>query len=159
MSDFVFLSDSVDATIEFGAKLAALLGPTDVVALSGDLGAGKTHLSKGIGSGLGADPDLINSPTFVLLQQYAGTIPIYHFDTYRLSDAAEFEDLGGIELLEHDGVCLIEWPERIDELLPERTIHLKIEATSEEQRSITIRSAGARAKELIDALSKENQST
>ena len=156
MVDSTFRSSSVQATIEFGGKLAALLVPGDVVALSGDLGAGKTHLSKGIAAGLGVDPDLVNSPTFVLLQQYEGTLSVYHFDTYRLGDVSEFEDLGGIELLEHDGVCLIEWPERIAELLPERTIRVIIEATSAEARAIRIEPAGSRTAEVINVLFAED---
>jgi tRNA threonylcarbamoyladenosine biosynthesis protein TsaE len=152
MTNHVFVSDSIEATIAFGSKLAGQLVPTDVIALSGDLGAGKTHLSKGIASGLGVDPDIVNSPTFVLLQQYPGTLSVYHFDTYRLSDPAEFEDIGGVEFLEGDGVCLIEWPERIEELLPVRTIRISIEATDVETRSIKIQAFGQRAEQLIASL-------
>ncbi|MFK7819905.1 MAG: tRNA (adenosine(37)-N6)-threonylcarbamoyltransferase complex ATPase subunit type 1 TsaE [Planctomycetaceae bacterium] len=152
MGGHVFVSNSIESTIAFGSKLAEQLVSTDVLALSGDLGAGKTHLSKGIAAGLGVDPDIVNSPTFVLLQQYAGTIPVYHFDTYRLSDPAEFEDIGGIELLEGDGVCLIEWPERIEELLPARTVKLSITAIDIEQRQIVIKPTGGRAIEIISAI-------
>ena len=153
MSEFSFQSPDVNATIKFGAQLAGQLIAGDVIALSGDLGAGKTHLSKGIASGLGVDPDLVNSPTFVLLQQYDGRLPVYHFDTYRLSEPAEFEDIGGLEMLEHAGVCLIEWPQRIEELLPKRTIRIEIAATDVETRNITIRSTDQRSRDIIAQLS------
>ncbi len=152
MSEFSLQSPGVDATIAFGSQLAGQLIARDVIALSGDLGAGKTHLSKGIASGLGVDPDLVNSPTFVLLQQYDGRLPVYHFDTYRLSEPAEFEDIGGIELLEHEGVCLIEWPQRIEELLPDRTIWIEIAATGADIRSITIRGTHQRSRDIIAGL-------
>ncbi len=156
MAEFSFQSPCVDATIKFGSQLAGHLIARDVIALSGDLGAGKTHLSKGIASGLGVDPDLVNSPTFVLLQQYDGRLPVYHFDTYRLSEPAEFEDIGGIELLEHAGVCLIEWPQRIEELLPARTIRIEIAATDVETRTITIRDTHQRSRDIAAKLADKS---
>lgn len=140
MADFSteFTSDSIEETIGFGRRIAAALRPNDVLALAGNLGAGKTHLCKGIAAGLGADPDLVNSPTFVILQQYAGALPIFHFDTYRLGDVGEFEDIGGVEILEQGGISLVEWPERIEELLPDRTIRIEIAATAEESRRFVI---------------------
>jgi len=134
-----FISQSVEETLEFGRRIASGLKAGDVLALAGDLGAGKTHLCKGIAEGLEADPDRVNSPTFVLLQQYAGRLPIFHFDTYRLGDVSEFEDLGGLEILEQGGVSLVEWPRKIQELLPARTVWIEIEATAPESRRFRFR--------------------
>lgn len=156
MSDFIFQSRGVAETIAFGARLASHLIEKDVIALAGDLGAGKTHLSKGIAAGLGVDPDVVNSPTFVLLQQYEGRWPVFHFDTYRLGEPSEFEDIGGIEVLDQNGISLIEWPQRIEELLPERRIWIQVTATDAETRSITIRADHPRSKSLIAALQNES---
>lgn len=152
MTDFSreFTSNSVEETLEFGRRIAPALEAGDVLALAGDLGAGKTHLCKGIAAGLGADPDLVNSPTFVILQQYAGRLPMFHFDTYRLGDAAEFEDIGGVEILEAGGVSLIEWPQRVVELLPARTVWIQVAATAPESRVLTISGEG-RAIAIADA--------
>ena len=141
MTDYChrFTSRSVEETFEFGHQIASGLQAGDVLALSGDLGAGKTHLCKGIAEGLGADPDRVNSPTFVLLQQYAGRLPVFHFDTYRLGDVSEFEDIGGLEILEQGGVSLVEWPQKIQELLPVRTVWIEITATAPEARTFAFR--------------------
>ena len=109
----------LSATEALGRRLGQLLGADVVVALVGPLGAGKTHLTRAIAMGLGlADPRLVCSPTFVLLHEYAGRVPIYHFDAYRLRSEAEFADLGAAEYLEGDGVCLIEWADRVPGCLP-----------------------------------------
>src|SRR5881227_2441718 len=99
----------LDTTMAWGRRLADQLFPGAVVALVGTLGAGKTHLVRAIAEGLGiADSRAVTSPTFVLIQEYAARLPIYHFDAYRLRTAAEFADLGVHEYLEGDGVCLVE---------------------------------------------------
>lgn len=146
-----FTSDCVEDTLRLGAAIGATLCSGDVIALAGDLGAGKTHLAKGLAAGLGADADLVNSPTFVLLQHYQARVPVYHFDTYRLSDPGEFEDIGGTELLEDDGVCLIEWPDRVLDLLPGNTVRIELTATAPEQRVIRICGESDRAKACIRA--------
>src|SRR5438132_11830697 len=97
------------ATEAFGRRLGALLFPGAVVALVGQLGAGKTHLTRAIAEGLGVpDGRCVTSPTFVLLQEYQGRLPIYHFDAYRLQGAADLLELGTEEQFEGDGVCLVE---------------------------------------------------
>src|SRR4051794_16311178 len=100
---------SVGATEEFGRRLGRLLFPGAVVALVGPLGAGKTHLSRAVAEGLGVpDGRVVTSPTFVLIQEYDGPVPIYHFDAYRLRHAAEFADLGTADYFDGAGVCLVE---------------------------------------------------
>src|SRR5271166_4119745 len=105
---------NLSATEALGRRLGAQLRSGMVVALIGPLGAGKTHLSRAIAEGLGlADSRVVCSPTFVLLHEYVGRVPIYHFDAYRLRSEEEFNDLGAGEYLEGDGVCLIEWADRV----------------------------------------------
>src|SRR6266852_1555099 len=100
-------------TEAFGRRLAAHLFGGAVIALMGPLGAGKTHLVRAVAEGLGvANSRVVSSPTFVLIQEYSGRLPIYHFDAYRLSGAVPFADLGAHEYLEGDGVCLVEWADR-----------------------------------------------
>src|SRR5947209_17822781 len=102
------------ATEAFGRRLAALLFPNAVVSLIGPLGAGKTHLVRAVAEGLGIrDTRLVSSPTFVLIQEYPARLPIYHFDAYRLPSSAEFAELGVNEYFEGDGVCLVEWADRV----------------------------------------------
>src|SRR5438874_8509467 len=109
----------LDATMAFGRRLAALLFPGAVIALVGPLGAGKTFLVRAVAEGLGiADSRVVNSPTFVLIQEYEARLPVYHFDAYRLRGAAEFFDLGAHEYFEGKGVCLVEWADRALACLP-----------------------------------------
>jgi tRNA threonylcarbamoyladenosine biosynthesis protein TsaE len=127
------------ATEAFGRAFAATLGPGDIVALDGPLGAGKTHLVRAIAEGLGIrNPAVVTSPTFVLIQEYDGRIPIYHFDAYRLTSADEFLAIGAMEYLDGDGVCLIEWADRVRTVLPPRTIPMVIEIIDEQRRRMII---------------------
>src|SRR6266403_4305588 len=108
----IIVSD-LAGTEALGRRLGGVLFGGAVVALIGPLGAGKTHLVKAIAEGLGiANPAVVNSPTFVLIQEYEARLPIYHFDAYRLRAEAEFADLGAHEYLQGSGVCLIEWADR-----------------------------------------------
>src|SRR5438105_3584500 len=117
---------SVEDTRDVGAALAQLLRPGDVVALSGDLGAGKTSFVQGVARGLGS-PDHVASPTFTLVRQYDGRIPIRHVDVYRLDRIQDVFDLGFDELLDEGAVVLIEWGDVIEGILPED--HLLIRLT------------------------------
>ncbi len=110
---------SLESMLDFGKEIAGRLKEGDVLALSGDLGAGKTTFVQGLGLGLGIN-EPISSPTFVTLNIYEGARSLYHFDLYRLKDAADFQRQGFDEYFEAGGVCAIEWPERISGLLPPR---------------------------------------
>lgn len=139
-------------TSEFGIKLGSLLKPGDVVCLNGDLGAGKTTLTKSIGIGLGVD-DYITSPTFSLINEYVGRMPVYHFDVYRLENADELYDLGFDEYFYGRGVSIIEWADRIEKLLPEERIVLDIGKTEDiDERRINIQVFGNRYKEILEEL-------
>lgn len=117
---------SVEETMQLGEQIAAHLRPGDIVALYGDLGAGKTHLVKGIARARGVDEAAVSSPTFTIVQEYAGEVPIYHIDAYRVDDPDELYELGYEEYFYGDGLCLIEWPARIEALLPDDAIRLRL---------------------------------
>ncbi len=129
---FPATTSSAEATVELGASFSTLLEAGDVVALSGPLGAGKTHFVKGIATGLGYQPDDVTSPTFGIVQEHRGRrLTLYHFDAYRIKDPEELEEIGFHEYLEQDAVCILEWPERIPDLLPARTMRISIEIENE----------------------------
>lgn len=134
-----FRADSAEETVALGERLGALLHPGDIIALEGNLAAGKTTLTKGIARALGVE-ETITSPTFCLVSEYAGKLPLYHFDVYRLQGADDFFDVGADEMLYGNGVCVIEWSEKIMEALPERTIRIKIENETREGSEISSRS-------------------
>ena len=136
------------ATKRLGEDLALALKPGDVLALSGDLGAGKSTLARALIRALAEDPDLdVPSPTFTLMQVYGGRLPVAHFDFYRLSHADELEELGFREILE-DGVAIVEWPERMEEALPDSRIRIEL-THSGDGRSAVIAASG-KAAERID---------
>ena len=112
------ISHSPRETFELGVEAAARLGPRDVLALAGDLGAGKTHFIQGVARGLGIDAE-VTSPTFTLIHEYrGGRLPLYHFDFYRLESGEEALEIGLEEYLEDNGVTAIEWADKFRELIP-----------------------------------------
>ena len=119
--------DSEEETERLGHALAGLVGPGVVIGLIGPLGAGKTRLVRAIAESLGVDPGAIASPTFVLIHEYEGRIPVYHFDVYRLESLAAFEDLGVADYWSAGGICLVEWADRVLGLLPEDAWLIRIE--------------------------------
>ena len=130
---------SAAETLDLGARLAAALQPGDVLALDGDLGAGKTHLAKGIVRGLGGDPDAVTSPTFVLVQEHAADPPVRHLDLYRLDTAHELDSIGLDELLDDpDHVTLVEWPERAAGRLPPHAFRLRLAHAGGDARRISL---------------------
>tara|TARA_R110002124_G_scaffold219424_2_gene385319 strand:+ start:2606 stop:3025 length:420 start_codon:yes stop_codon:yes gene_type:complete len=133
-----FESNSVEETIEFGKDYAPNLKAGDVVCLEGDLGSGKTHFVKGIASFFDIEAEKVSSPTFTLINEYAGAIPIYHFDCYRLKTEQEALEIGIEEYLYGDGISIIEWPSKIKGLIPEDAIQIEISHQGESKRSIYI---------------------
>ena len=122
-------------------KVGHIIGQTlvkrDIVALIGDLGAGKTCLTRGLASGLGLlSPQEVTSPSYTLINEYEGQIPIYHIDLYRIDQSEEVWDLGLDEYLESEGVCIIEWADIILQELPNHTIEIKLNWLGENRRSI-----------------------
>lgn len=128
---------SPEATLALGGRLAAVLGPGQVVALSGDLGAGKTHLVKGICAAFGIPPETVHSPTFTLVHEYAGRdFPVYHLDAYRIRHPDEFYELGYETYFYGDGLCLLEWPGRVAALLPPDALCLHLAHRGADRRRI-----------------------
>src|SRR5580698_1026946 len=128
------------ATEAFGRRLGALLFPGAVIALVGQLGAGKTHLTRAIAEGLGVkNPAVVNSPTFVLIQEYPARLPIYHFDAYRLGGPKEFAELGVDEYFRGEGVCLVEWADKVEVTLPTDHLRIEIEIVDENRRQFKMR--------------------
>jgi tRNA threonylcarbamoyladenosine biosynthesis protein TsaE len=127
---------SEEETSAAGERLGATLGPGDVVLLYGDLGAGKTAFVRGLARGLGASPDEVSSPTFTIVQEYSGRVPLYHVDLYRL-EPKEVDDLGLDELVSGDGVVAIEWAERWHGR-PGDVIDVRLEHGGEDVRRIAI---------------------
>ena len=117
-------SSSEEDTRAIARALGAVLVPGDVVALTGDLGAGKTVFCKGLGEALGIPPDRVVSPSFTIVTEHAGRLPFRHVDVYRLSSVREAEEIGLEELLRGDGVCVVEWAEKIGILLPNDRIQV-----------------------------------
>ncbi len=137
----LFVSEGPEDTLKIGEKLAGEVRPGTVIALTGDLGAGKTLFTKGFAKGLGVREE-VDSPTFNILKSYdSGRIPLYHFDVYRIGDVSEMEETGYEDCFYGEGVSLIEWAEIIEELLPEETVRVRIERDPDkgpDHREITI---------------------
>jgi tRNA threonylcarbamoyladenosine biosynthesis protein TsaE len=127
-------------TIRLGYALGKILTKGAVVSLRGSLGAGKTVFAKGVAQSLGIQEAIV-SPTFTLIQEYEGTLPLYHMDLYRIDSAEEFELIGGEEYLYGEGITLIEWSEKIQNLLPEETIYVTITLADDGAREIWIEGA------------------
>lgn len=144
---------SPEATERLGRLLGSLLFPGAVVALNGPLGAGKTFLTRATALGLGIpDERAVTSPTYVLIQEYQGRLPIYHFDLYRLPTGRDFLDLGAGEYLEGEGVCLIEWADKFPTCLPEERLEIRLDPRGESSRQIELTGFGERYAALVQAL-------
>ena len=144
MVEFILETNSAEATRRVGSRLAAELGRPAVVALSGQLGAGKTQFVKGLGQGLGLDPARICSATFVLIAEYGEQPRLVHIDAYRLSKPEELENIGFEELVtEADTLVAIEWSEKILPLLPADHVAVHLEILDDHRRRISLRAVGA----------------
>jgi tRNA threonylcarbamoyladenosine biosynthesis protein TsaE len=129
----------VRETEQIAAELAHSLKGGECVALHGDLGAGKTQFTRGLVRGLGGDPHTVSSPTFVLLNVYdTGRLKVFHLDAYRVSGIEDFESIGFTELLEQGGVVVIEWPSKVEALLPARRLEVRLQTLSPQHRRIEI---------------------
>ena len=132
-----FTTSSAEETIELGKKIGKLLKKGDIIAMQGTLAAGKTTITKGIAQALGIT-ETITSPTFCLISEYEGTMPLYHMDVYRLDGTEDFINLGTDDMLYGDGVSIIEWSEKIMDELPSSTIILRLTPQEDGSRIIEI---------------------
>lgn len=140
--------DSAEETMDFAKKLSAYLHQGDVLTLDGDLGAGKTTFTKGLAKGLGIT-DVVSSPTFTIIKEYQGRIPLYHMDVYRISGE---EDLGFDEYFDGPGVSVVEWADIIEDYLPEERLELTIRLTGPDSREITLTPVGKRYAQTCEEL-------
>lgn len=124
-------TNSAQETIELGKKIGSMLKKGDILAMQGTLAAGKTTITKGIALSLGVE-DTITSPTFCLISEYEGKLPLYHMDVYRLNGSDDFINLGAEELIYGNGVSIIEWSEKIMDSLPKKTIIIRLEPVESE---------------------------
>lgn len=143
--NFEWVSRSELETVDFASTLAEKLNAGDVLALEGDLGAGKTAFTKGLAKGLGVKRN-VNSPTFTIIKEYMGRLPLYHMDVYRVSE--EEEDLGFDEYFEGEGVTVVEWAHLIQEQLPEEMLTIQIFRLGDSKRRIVLQPSGTRYVEL-----------
>ncbi|MCA1012059.1 tRNA (adenosine(37)-N6)-threonylcarbamoyltransferase complex ATPase subunit type 1 TsaE [Halobacillus halophilus] len=151
MAVYQWKSSSPEETMAFAEKLGHRLGEGDVLTLEGDLGAGKTTFTKGLGLGLGVKRT-INSPTFTIMKEYMGRLPFYHMDVYRLEDSDE--DLGFEEFFEGEGVCVVEWAHYIEEFLPEERLDITISYDSESNRTISLKTSSTHFDEVCKEIMK-----
>ena len=149
---FDYEAHSEQATDALGAMLAGAAEPGLVVGLIGPLGAGKTRLVRATATALGADPSSVSSPTFVLIQEYFGRLPVYHFDTYRLRDVRAFADLGAEEYISGDGVCFVEWADRVASELPRDVLRIEVIVLAPNARQFRITASGPVSQRTLERL-------
>ena len=136
-----FITNSTEETYKLGIDIAKKLKAGDIINLNGDLGAGKTYFTKGIAKGLEID-DYITSPTFTIVNEYEGRLPLYHFDVYRINDTREMYEIGFDEYIYGSGVSVIEWGDIISDLIPDYAIKINIKRLDENTREIEIDDKG-----------------
>jgi tRNA threonylcarbamoyladenosine biosynthesis protein TsaE len=145
-----FQTQSTSETIRIGKSIGSLLLPRDVVALVGELGTGKTQFIKGLAAGMGVGkPTYISSPSFTLINEYAGKVPFYHIDLFRLESEKEAEELGLEEYFQGGGVTAIEWADKIPSLLPQEIFWIHIHYTGKHTRSFEITGKGNRYEAVV----------
>ncbi|WP_144451455.1 tRNA (adenosine(37)-N6)-threonylcarbamoyltransferase complex ATPase subunit type 1 TsaE [Halalkalibacter nanhaiisediminis] len=149
MAEWTIVTESPEETMRIAENLGQLVQEGDVITLEGDLGAGKTSFTKGLAKGLGVKR-VVNSPTFTIIKEYQGRLPLYHMDVYRMEDEAE--DLGLDEYFYGEGVSVIEWPSMIPSQLPEDRLMISIYHLGETTRKISIKSTGVRSAVLCKEL-------
>lgn len=155
MKDVHVQTQSSYETVDLGKRIGRLLRPGNVVALVGELGTGKTHLIKGLAGGAGVKRfSYVSSPSFALIHEYPGKIPVIHVDLFRLGTEREAEDLGLEEYFQGQGIIVIEWADKIPSLLPKDVLRIHLSHTGERTRSVEIIGKGAPYEEIVDNLTK-----
>jgi tRNA threonylcarbamoyladenosine biosynthesis protein TsaE len=159
MKEFIFDSPGEECSLLLGRRIGELLRPGDILALWGELAAGKTLLTRGIAGGMGVSPQTrVTSPTFTIINEYSGRLYLYHLDLYRITGPDELETLPWEETLFGNGVAVIEWPERLGRLLPSERWDIKLSITGDETRKMHLAGRGrrnrARMAEWVEALAR-----
>ncbi|MDX2014267.1 MAG: tRNA (adenosine(37)-N6)-threonylcarbamoyltransferase complex ATPase subunit type 1 TsaE [Myxococcaceae bacterium] len=143
-------SDSAEATFQLGEALGRVLEPKDFVGLDGQLGAGKTSFSRGVAQGAGVPLDDVSSPTYSIVQTYAGRLPLHHADLYRLASEGDLFGIGYFELLESDGAMLVEWVSQVPGAKPDDALSIRVEVVGLERRVLQVSTSGARSSALLE---------
>ena len=161
MSDtHTITSTRVEDTLAIGSRLGTAAQPNDVIALTGPLGAGKTYLAKGIAAGLQVnDAQVVNSPTFVLVNEYRGRLHMYHVDSYRLADSAELAALGFEDMCDAGGLVVVEWADKIQDLLPADSLSIELAPTGKHSRQLRLTPGGPHSKKLLTELMRTRNDT
>jgi tRNA threonylcarbamoyladenosine biosynthesis protein TsaE len=151
------VSTSPAETETFALRLAAYLAPGDFISLRGELGAGKTRFAGGVAQGLAVDPSVpVTSPTYTLLNIYQGRVPFYHFDLYRLHGDDDAVALGFTDYFSGDGVCVVEWAERLVVELPGERLEVLLEYEDEQSRVIELHPHGERFERLLERFASDS---
>lgn len=151
--EYCFTTNSVEETLALGRRLGEGVTPGACIGLTGALGAGKTQLVKGVAEGVGvANPATVNSPTFVIVNEYVGRLRVYHVDVYRLAGAVELMAVGFEEMLHAGGLVIVEWADRVESLLPDDRICIHLEHVAETVRGIRLVAQGDRSRKIMGAL-------
>ena len=151
-STFEFTSKSVEETQQFGERLGALLQPGDVVAMIGELGSGKTTCIQGLARGLGVNPDVVKSPTFVLMREYPGRIGLNHLDAYRIEGDPSVVWLDLELVFSSKRVTVIEWADRVPGCLPDAYLELRLAHKTSQRRAIGAHAHGSRSQQILERL-------
>ncbi len=152
MNPLIIDASTEAETARLGSLLAGLLPAGSTVALCGTLGAGKTRLVQAVAEALGIPAGEVVSPTFVLIKEYAGQRPVYHFDAYRVRDDDEFLELGPDEYFESEGIVFVEWADRVCNCLPREYLRIDIEVTGHQSRRFVVQAIGARYEPVVRRL-------
>ncbi|GIX02352.1 MAG: tRNA (adenosine(37)-N6)-threonylcarbamoyltransferase complex ATPase subunit type 1 TsaE [Thermogutta sp.] len=140
--EYLLVSTSEETTRKMGEILAGLLSPPSLVGLIGPLGSGKTRFVQGLARGCGVAEAAVISPTFVLIHEYPGRIPVFHFDVYRLKDSEEFLELGVDEYFQRPGICVVEWADRVGDVLPPDRLDIELTIVDSSTRRVILRPSG-----------------
>lgn len=154
--ELVLISESAERTHIIGRIIGECLGSGDIVALMGELGSGKTCITRGIARGIGVPEEYrITSPTFTLINEYPGRVTLYHVDTYRLSGSRDLEEMGYEEYLYGNGVTVIEWAEKISDILPQERFNINLRYVGDNKRKIKICSGSDKMERISNKLKRE----
>ena len=149
MTERKFITKNAEETQKLAYRLGQLVSAGTLITLSGDLGAGKTTFTQGLAKGLGIEKK-VTSPTFTIMKEYKGRLPLYHIDAYRLENITQ--DLGFEEYIDSDGVCVIEWANFIDYVLPEELLNVEFTINDDDSRTLEFKSYGRKYEEVINGL-------
>ena len=151
---FKLISPTPQETERIGSLLGTMLIPGDVIALAGELGSGKTTLVRGLAQGMGFPPDEVASPSFTLVNEYNGPLPLFHIDLYRLGDERELREIGYEEYISEAGVAVIEWADRVRNAIPHESLWITLRYQDAERREIEMQPQGDRYEKMIEEFKK-----